>query len=108
MISLMEAERIFIREARELKIDIGGRKSSADSARDMYREIQGGSNLSKRLSESELKRIYFQFAKIYHPDVQNTGDKTKFQKLTAAFDRLKADQAGYTLTDEDLFDMYKQ
>ena len=103
----MEAERIFIKEARELRIDIGGKKSS-ESARDMFREIQGGSNLSKRLSESELKRIYFQFAKIYHPDVQNTGDKTKFQKLTAAFDRLKADQAGYTLTDEDLFDMYKQ
>lgn len=59
------------------------------------------------MSDSELKRVYLQFARVYHPDVKKTGDKTKFQKLSAAYERLKADMAGYTLTEEDLFDMYK-
>ncbi len=66
-----------------------------------------GSNLSQNLSESQLKKVYLQFAKVYHPDVKSTGDKIKFQKLTAAYDRLKADKAGYTLTEEDLYDLYK-
>ena len=86
----MEAERIFSQEARKLKINMVS------------------ANGGLKLSESELKRIYLRFAKVYHPDVQKTGDKAKFQKLTEAYERLKADQAGFSLTEEDLFEMYKR
>lgn len=51
--------------------------------------------------------MYLQFARVYHPDVTRTGDKDKFQRLTAAYERLQADQAGYNLTEEDLYDLYK-
>lgn len=64
--------------------------------------------MSAKLSDADLKRAYFQFAKVFHPDVQETGDKVKFQKLTEAYERLKADKAGYTLTEEDLYDLYKK
>lgn len=44
----------------------------------------------------------------YHPDVKETGNKLKFQKVQEAFERLKANQEGYTLTEEDLFSMYEK
>ena len=40
--------------------------------------------------------------------MKETGNKVKFQKLTEAYERIKADQAGYTLSEEDLYDLYKR
>jgi hypothetical protein len=40
--------------------------------------------------------------------VADTGDKQKFQKVQEAYERLKAGQDGYTLSEDDLYDMYQQ
>ena len=103
-ISLTEAERVFIQEAKKLNIDlIEKRTNSKYEGSSVY----SSSKISQQLSESDLKKVYLQFAKVYHPDVQPSGNKAKFQKLTDAYERIKADKAGYTLTEEDLYDMYK-
>ena len=77
-ISLTEAERLFVKEAKALKLDILKDKNIDSSSVDGYSAFMPGSSLSQKLSESDLKKAYLQFARVYHPDVQGTGDKTKF------------------------------
>ena len=57
-------------------------------------------------NDQELKKIYLRLARKYHPDVAKTGDKITFQQVQQAYERLKAEREGYTLTEEDLQDMY--
>ena len=69
-------------------------------------ESKSTDGIPEKWTDKELKQIYIWLARKYHPDVQITGDKMKFQKVQQAFERLKANKQGYTLTEEDLYDMY--
>ena len=107
LISLTEAERLFTSEAKKLDIKLSKNADNRSTSQQFYSMDRPGSGLSQQMSDGDLKRVYLQFAKVYHPDVQKSGNKVKFQKLTEAYERLKADKAGYTLTEEDLYDLYK-
>jgi molecular chaperone DnaJ len=59
----------------------------------------------QNLNDAELKKCYLALAKKYHPDTKS-GSTEKFQQVQAAFEKLSASKQGYTLTEEDLYDMY--
>ena len=71
------------------------------------RTIGDQSGLKHTWTDEELKKIYLKLVKKYHPDVAKTGDKLKFQKVQEAYERLLAGSDGYTYTEEDLYNMYR-
>jgi curved DNA-binding protein CbpA len=60
---------------------------------------------STSYSDADLKRVYLKLAMKYHPDRQG-GNKLKFQEVQQAFERLKAEKEGFTLSEEDIHRMY--
>jgi DnaJ-class molecular chaperone len=57
-------------------------------------------------SEADIKRVYLRLVKKYHPDVEG-GSNTKFQEVQQAYERLRADSDGFSLTEEDIQSMYE-
>ncbi len=73
-------------------------------AREVFKEVTAS---TENITEPELKKAYLKLAKKYHPD-SPTGDKAKFQQVSDAYERLLQNNEGYTLTEEDLFEMYQK
>ena len=62
---------------------------------------------NSQMTEPQIKKMYLELAKLYHPDRTN-GSTEKFQQVQQAYEKLLAFKSGYTLTEEDLEQMYKE
>lgn len=53
--------------------------------------LSPGSTIDKR----KLKKVYYEFVKVYHPDRGSTGDAEKFKRIVAAHEILQNDSKRY-------------
>lgn len=84
-----------------MMLQLALRRITLDHARTVFKEAGLGVN-----SKQDLKKGYLMLAKKYHPDTRDTGNQTKFVEVRDAYERLLQEKDGFTLSEEDLFQMY--